>query len=454
MLKHLLEVTNDDMIGQVSLPPRTPYYGLPPIGMGTWAAEGTTSYVARLAAKHCVHVKDFVIHALKAKTCRAGTSWDLFPRQKQTFRLNGIGSYAKEWPHKLAELTGQRFLHGTNFSRLQKILPPEKLIREKRAWCYLCLREMQKQNVYEPLLWSLHHAEACPIHRVRLSTSCPSCKAYASAPLSPHYVPGHCIQCKAWLGEPSHDEVTPLTGWEVWISFQLGALIAALSSSDQSQNPTAARDNIQALIQSISDGNMTRFAGEIDASKSTCSTWVRGKALPTLDYWIRISWISGIDVGKLIFGTITPQDPNLAIRGSCKQSPWKQRPKRRIHDWDYIGKCLADIFEANETPPRGLPRIAKQMGVDTLTLKKRFPDLCQQLARRNTTYWTERPAHIFKILKDRVERAVVNIIKDGHLPTRRRVARELSLPGGDIFDRRLQQVWRSCVAKLSPAQPR
>lgn len=440
------------MIGQVSLPPRTPYYGLPPIGMGTWAAESTTSYVARLAANHCISVIDLVTNALDVRTRRDGTHWKLFPRQGETFKLNGVSTLAMEWGHKLANLTLQPSLSKTNLASLRGILPSTRLVRNTRAWCHLCLCEMQENAVYEPLLWSMHHAVVCPEHHVPLSTICPSCKAPNTAALSQRYTLGHCTRCGSWLGISNAEGKGPPTQWEEWTTLQMKSLISVISSSENAPSISVAYDNLEILILTVGNGRMTRFAQEIDTDKSTCSMWLNRKNFPTLDYCFRISLVSGIDVGKLLCSVVSPSEIDRSTWGRDGQPQWVKRPVRRKIDWESVKKNFEEICQNNETPSPGLRRVAKRLEVDGRLLKERFPDLCGRLARRNTIFWEKRPAQRHEALKKRIRRMVIKIAKNGYRPTRRRVARALDLTSGDITDKRLQKIWRDSVAKLQASQ--
>lgn len=452
MYKRLIELIDDDVIGRVSLPPRTPYYSLPPIGMGTWAAESTTSYVARLAANHCVSVIDLVTNALDVRTRHGGKNWNLSPRQGATFKLNGVSMLAMEWGHKLANLTLQPSLSKTNLASLRGILPSTRLVRNTRAWCHLCLCEMKEHAVYEPLLWSMHHAAVCPKHHVPLSTICPSCKTPNTTTLTKRYTLGHCTRCGSWLGTPNAEGKGPPTQWEKWTTLQMKLLISALSSSESALSISVAYNNLEVLILTVGEGRMMRFAQKIDADKPTCSMWLNRKNFPTLDYCFRISLVSGLDIGKLLCSAISTNDLDPTIWKQDNLSPWEQRLVRRKIDWACVRKNLEDICQSKETPPPGMERVAKRLEVDRHLLKERFPDLYGKLARRNTIFWTKRPAQRHEALKKRIHRMVVKIAKDGYRPTRRRVARALGLTSGDITDKRLQKSWRDSMAELQASQ--
>lgn len=455
MDKRLIETVDDSAIVHVPMPPRTTFYSLPPLGMGTWAAEGTTSYIARLAATHCIKVKDFVMYALGIKVGQK-SRWLIFSRQSDIVRLNGDGSVAKEVAYKLTNLTGQCCLQKTNLAHLSGTLPNNsKLLRHERAWCPQCLDDMQGKIVYEPLIWSLHFAEVCPIHRIRLSTTCPFCKAHNAAPLCNTYVVGHCVHCGEWLGRQDSGQHFPAaTDLEVWTSLQIGSLVASTSSNGiEPVDRSVVRDNLKALVASIGGGYMTQFARKIGAPKSTCSMWLSGTTLPKLDYWLHISWISGQDIGKFLFGPVSAADIAQTARIIEIGTPWQKRPSRRRHNWDNIENQLAAICAANETPPPSLAQVAREFGTYSRVLKMKYRNLCELLVGRHRVYWSQYRARKRKTLEEDIERAVTMLMRNGHTPTRRRVGSELGLPSGDISDLRLQRLWQSCIARLQPHLP-
>jgi hypothetical protein len=205
-------------------------------------------------------------------------------------------------------------------------------------------------------------------------------------------------------------------------------------------------------MRAIGDGRQAQFARSIHAPKPTCSMWFNDKALPTLDYWLRICWVSGIELGEIFYSTISPNDIDSDRLKLGESVPWQQRMARRKIDWKCVEQRLIDICYADVAPHHGLGRIANQLQVDLRCLKKKFPELCGHLAKKSFKYWTVQPAQRSKGLKEQIEQTVINIARNGQVPTRRRVALELGFPTGDIHDRRLQLAWQAAKAALDCAQ--
>jgi hypothetical protein len=150
----LIEVIDEAIIGSAHVPPRTFFYSLPPIGVGTWAVESTTGYIARLAASHHINVIDVVAVLLGSKR-RYARGRQLVSTWKQTGRLNGVGLFASNGAKRMTDLTGQKLLHRAGLTHLNEIFSFSRLLRYSRVWCPQCLDEMRGQSrVYELLLWS------------------------------------------------------------------------------------------------------------------------------------------------------------------------------------------------------------------------------------------------------------------------------------------------------------
>ena len=448
MPNRLIEVVDEASIGPAQLPPRTFFYSLPPIGIGTWAIESTPGYISRLAASHRINVMDLVAIALGAKRASNG-GWQLLSTYKQAARLNGAGLVASKWTARMAELTGQQILHTTGLGRLHKTFSHGRLLRYGRAWCPQCLDDMRRGGqVYEQMLWSLRHVTACFVHHIRLSAACHSCGRNNMSPLCNTHVVGYCSFCGEWLGNPEPEEATASSEWEMWVSSQLGGLIGSVSLQERDPNVVTMRGNLQALVQALGDGYMMRFAKKLGAQKSTCSTWLTGTTLPSIDYWLRMAWVSGVGIDRLILSSVAPEDVLGTSRDTGCIPPWGPRPSRRKHDWVLVERRLTEIARMNKTPPWTVGRLAKELGVDRDEIRAHLPKLYRALSQRSIQYQLRRQAQREKTEKEAMEIAVATLIKRGCTPTRRRVACELRIPAGDFRDARRTLIWQSCVAKL------
>lgn len=268
------------------------------------------------------------------------------------------------------------------------------------------------------------------------------------SPLGNTHVVGYCSFCQEWLGNPAPEEVIASSEWEMWVSSQIGGLIGSVSVHEQDPDVETMRGNIRALVQALGGGYMVKLAKQLGAQKSTCSLWLNGKTLPSLDYWLRMTWISGIDLNRLILFSITSEEVLVASRSAGSTTLWGPRPLRSKHDWIFAEQRLGEIYRVNETPPRTMRQLAKELGVDREEMKARFPELYQVLSQRSLQHQSWCRARWKRAWEENIEQAVATLVNRDCVPTRRMVARELQVPSGDLRDRRLESIWQSCVAKL------
>jgi len=448
----LIEIINETTGESTQPPPRTPFYSLPPIGVGTWAVESTTGYIARLAKSHGIIVRDLIAAASGGKRRQNG-EWILFSQKHGSALLNGVGRTANEWGTRLNALTGQPIIHRTSLGHLEHIFRNGKVLRYDRAWCSQCLDEMRQQGrVYERLIWSLRHATVCPKHGAYLSAMCPHCGNKGMRLLSNTQVPGYCVSCSNWLGETKKAKGAEPKRWGSWISLQMGHLVAAASSDQRACTAANVVENLHVLVRIICEGQhiMMRFAKAIDAPKSTCSTWLSGRTLPTLDYWLRIAWASGLDLDRLLFCSLAETDESFHYGEPRHDKPWEQRPTRPNRDWALAERRLTEICASGRFAEQSMTRIAADLGVGRETLKAHFPLLYGEIYARSTGERSAQESQQKEMRKKQVQDAVVALRNRGHAPTRRQVAQELGV--AEVSFRRLefQDAWRSCVGTATP----
>lgn len=166
------------------LPRRSMLYSSAPVGMGTAMGESLTSYLARLAAAHCVYPGILLREMIFPLLVEAEIQDDE-PEQHPLWRRDGSGSHlisvtgsrAQAALQVLETLTLRTDLSGLSLSALSEVLPLRGLTRSRLAWCPICYEEWQVdgQAMYDPLLWKFREVSLCVRHGVRLQTLCPNC---------------------------------------------------------------------------------------------------------------------------------------------------------------------------------------------------------------------------------------------------------------------------------------
>ena len=183
----------------------TALFSLPPIGVGTAQIESLTSYLARLAEAHSVTVGTLVgeviaeelrkVYLLRSSKHGGSRFYE------QASGLNGSGKQATDLSSALFRLTGCD-VSSLTLQSWRDILPAIKLLRNKKAWCPICLENWRDnhQTIYEPLIWYFKLSNVCNLHNIVLNTRCPLCESEIPV-LSRKSRNGYCflLWLLAWL---------------------------------------------------------------------------------------------------------------------------------------------------------------------------------------------------------------------------------------------------------------
>lgn len=359
---------------KLSVEPRSLLHHLKPEGVGSPYVESLTGYMARLAESHSVPVgvlitRELAAHVNKLYVTRGATRGlhELFNR---AHALNGTGSMARDWVEVLEKLTLHNDLQVLTLLSCAEIFPSLGLLRERRAWCPTCYKQWRTSGlvVYEPLVWTIEIVKVCPYHHLPLCFDCPHCHQQLPV-LEWRSRPGYCSNCGGWLGFSS--ENVPSRGEalsrdegarQVWVTNTLGELIAVvscLSSPLRGENVTKA---IRVAVDLVTDGNIAAFASLVGIPKNTVWMWHTGKALPQLDFLLRICY--RLEISLLEF--LTPEKLVVQpLKLSLQKSPHTGHSKRvspKPFDADRVEKALLTTLMSNEQPPPTMQEVAFRLG--------------------------------------------------------------------------------------------
>lgn len=155
------------------IPPRSLFYVLDPIGVGTGLVESFTSYLMRLAASQELTVREAGAIAFSASLEPCGKN---VPSLSRAHVVNGPCERGSEWVRAFERATSRVDLRFLTLIAFQGSLPND-FLRSHRAWCPSCLEEWSAagRTIYEPLLWSFKEVKVCPVHGCRLAYLCQHC---------------------------------------------------------------------------------------------------------------------------------------------------------------------------------------------------------------------------------------------------------------------------------------
>lgn len=279
----------------------TRLYHLEPLGMDSPLVESLVSYMARLAAVHCVSPMRLITDEIAplvgkryATTMNAGQRF--LADWQHVLALCGSGPIAREWTTALERLTGWESLASLTLVHLNRFVsaPTPRTLRRERAWCPICFDHWRRDDMtsYTPLIWMIEPVARCPIHHVQLATRCPSssCGRTATWRIGQYHL-ASCSRCDIWLGKSEHrDEwttanqssgqgnVMPGNGRSLGEDEQrqISDVIGALLSVPESQAvPIAARmrQRLTAVISTISPESFKSLRRQTGVTPHIAQAW-------------------------------------------------------------------------------------------------------------------------------------------------------------------------------------
>ena len=368
-----------------SIPKRSRLYHQEPVGIGTPYVESLTGYISRLAKTHSV-LSGVLILGEIAPLIKEGYVYEgkdggirkVFG--SDTKHLNGTGTGAANLVRATEILTRHCDLRFLTLLTWAEVIPPRNLPRRYRAWCPVCYEQwrVNKQIIYEPLLWSLKAVTVCPLHRQLLRDECPHCH-HKSAPLAWRSQPGYCPKCLGWLSvaADSAQEAEEIE-WQLWAANNIGELLA--TAVQLSQPPTSS--TIKRIISAYIDqkGGLSAFANSLELTKSTVWPWYIGKSVPSIDFLLKLCHYLGVSLTDfLVRGIVVDVTQNATIS--------RIQPSGYKHLFDKE-KALHELNQAlEETPPPSLREVQKRLGYKSYaTLYANFPETCSAISKRHKGY--------------------------------------------------------------------
>jgi len=411
-----------------SIPTRSRLFPLEPIGIGTPYVEGLTSYLTRLAEVHTVHLSILASKEIKPVIPKIYKSKDLFGIKHHTGSVNGTGTIATDVVQALEKLTMREDLISLTLLRWSHVFPQRQLNRHVKAWCPACYQNWYSNNqtIYEPLIWSFQTVNICLKHKISLQTYCPNCLCELP-PLANSSRIGYCSNCEQWLGKeiPTDTFILEKEKWQVWIINNLGSILATSSNM-----PIIAREKVaQSLsmcIEQTTQGNIAAFARLIGLPRNQVWMWSKSQVSPQLLALLKICYVFKLSLLEFL------TEDNLEVNCSGDVQFINQHKielKGRITDFASVEESLKLISSQSQEKPPSLTAVAKQLGVNRRTLTRRFPELCQAISCKYIEYKKTRRLETIQKCTCEIEKAVVELNRQGIYPSESNVSKLISQPG-------------------------
>lgn len=330
-----------------SAPPTTPrsptrLYPLEPIGVDTPLVESLISYLARLAAEHCVApmgliAQEIAPHVGKRFARDPRACQQFFSDRRHLLALCGSGPVARDWTQALERLTGWSDLTPLTLAAFDRVItaPTRATLRPGGRWCPDCYEAWRGvgSELYGPLIWMMDAVSWCPIHQTPLAAVCPNaaCGHTATWRIS-QAQRGRCPHCGCWLGRSAHvaqavEPAQPPVGaggaslgrhadadraWQARVAESVGVLLAVADRRDA----TAAAPVVQqalarwgsALPMSVG-ALLQRRAG---VTERMLRDWGEGSSRPSLPQVLRLCRVLELSAADLLWSDAPAIQSQLA----------------------------------------------------------------------------------------------------------------------------------------------
>ena len=423
-------------LSQPNIPERSILYHLDLFGVGTAYVESLTGYITRLAESHSVYPGVLMEREIAPLVAKQYAGANLHTIYSHTSALNGTGVMASDLVQAVNVLTSHHQLHLLTMLPWSGVLPSRALMRSTRVWCSRCYEEQRidRDETYEPLLWTLNVVKICPIHQQLLCDRCPHCHQ-SNLPLAWRSRTGYCSRCGEWLGglSPAAAECKDLTEteleWHIWAANAVGELIAAAPTLVFKLPKERVANALSNCVKQFSEGNIAEFSRLIQAPKNTVWLWCKGKNLPQIDTLIRLCFCLRISVLDLLTQDVitTIDDSVKLLPKSCVQKT--RRAAVKLTDFDQVHLQLEAVLLNHTIPPPSLEATARDLGYYRETLAHNFRDLCHAISTKYDQYERARYLKSIKKCCEEVRQVVLQLHGQGIYPSEARVCQYIAKPG-------------------------
>lgn len=387
----------------VPLPKRSHLYHLRPFGVGTPLVESLTGYVCRLAVAHCVSPSVLIRREILPRLRESDNPSDAKASTfiYDSYILNGVGDCPRAWVRILEDLTGESSLPVMTMLPWARVISRRHLLRQNRRWCPRCFETWRSNGLplYEPLLWSLQAAKACPLHTCRLEEHCPHCGKTSKA-LTARALPGCCYHCRGWLGAPLLYSARPsVHDDDLNLAHAAGDLLAESASVTEAVSPGHFRNNLQRCVDDLASGNLSHFARLSGVPFDSASSWLVPGHSFSLDSFLRMCCQLELPAARFVSEDMPLDDPGwVRARQLVQQRPSgvpQRKPLYRTHPsppsegTPVAERTRSDLRRRFQQAlaaeaPQALEALALDLGFRySSALYHRFPELCQAMVRKN-----------------------------------------------------------------------
>lgn len=364
--------------------PRTVFYPLSPIGIGTPYAESLTSYISRIAYTHNVGNSDIVFYALSVlsdETIKLSNFTGL------SCSINGMLTWTEQVVKGLERLTLRNDLKYMTLLPWKEFVSTGALRRKNKAWCPYCFYESLRRNeeMYEPLIWHFKDVEICYLHNIQLFEECHHCSKKLLT-LYKMSLPGICPFCNFTLAiDPlSENHLTTIVDEGILPRQRLiiSNIAELISSSNKLRDDEIANSIprfINRIVEEKFDNNLAEFARYIGRAPHRFWSWRKNETKPELD---GLLWLAAA-FNTTILTLITRKEEKLREFNPQANQLFKKR-RARPFNYEKVEQILINAL--TEDPPPTLIDLSRRTGYHSNMIRKNLPDLTRQISERRREF--------------------------------------------------------------------
>ncbi|MBM7605939.1 transcriptional regulator with XRE-family HTH domain [Metabacillus crassostreae] len=411
-------------------------YGLKLINSDNGYIESMTSYITRLSFIHCVSagtlIKEVITPLLGKKYLSAIAHRGGNGFYQSSHGINGNHSLALDFINVITHLTDID-VNNSTLHYWANIFPTRGLLKKYKVWCPNCYEDSKDKGElpFDQLVWCFQDMLFCYLHRVRLESVCYHCNKKQFY-LYRNSTPGCCCFCGNWLGRKNINNYS----YEFTDKNELlyGLLTLQIKKSSQKVILTG-RDVIEALIFYINDlfdNDISLASSKLGIPSTTLRYWLKGVNRPPISSILQFCSILGLKIEEFF-----QKKPVNEINWLIQLFESKTNNLKYKNDYELIRRLLLTILENKEK--RSLSSTAKEIGCDRRLLSLKFPEECKKIVEMNNDLIKVEKAKRIEQKKLELKKVVVDLVKSGEYPSRRRI--EARTSSGFLNEKELQIYW-------------
>ena len=304
----------EDVNHRIRVPPRSRLFGLEPIGVGSYKAEGLISYLNRLAKEHCISPrlminKEFLPYMREVNSAR---NTEFYRDYAKT--LQSTGKYASKFVKTTEQLTLKPDMSLLSALPWCEIVPAigTGLMAQHLKWCNACLKEdrVNHGGIYFRLSWGYALYQVCSRHHQQLVDECPWCGKHQL--FFPHHADlSRCYNCYGWLGTCADEEKIIDDQHQLWRSNAIEDMVIHGKHAKEQITGELFRGRLRDLVNTFADGKKAKFSKMLGMTSATMATWMTKKQKPLFPQFLYLCHQIGMLPSEFLLGDFDVQKAKI-----------------------------------------------------------------------------------------------------------------------------------------------